>query len=58
MEAEVEEEAAAKRRSSRVKMLNVTENTVINVLEDSDVSTDGPEFLDQGQLFTWNWGPV
>ena len=48
MEADVEEEAAAKRWSSRVKILNVNESTVIDVLEDSDVYTDWPEFLDHG----------
>ena len=42
----------AKRRSSRVKMLNVNESNVIDVFEDSsermDVCTDGQGFLDYG----------
>ena len=50
MEADIVEEAAAKRRSSRGKMLNVNDSNVIDVLEDSgvimDVCTDGPEYLD------------
>ena len=53
MEEDIEEEAVAKRRSSRGN-LNVNESSVIviDVLEDSneilDVCTDGPEFLDHG----------